>query len=295
MLLAVAIVAGLLAVRQGDRADRAAVLAEGEAERADRAAVLAEGEAERADRAAVLAEGEAERADRAAVAADARRVGAQAQLVEDIDHSLLLAVEGVRLDDSADTRANLLAALSRSPELIASTRIDGPAISAEASPDGATVGVGKAYGSVSFYDPSSRELLGTYDEMPIWKWEYRPDGQQIAFSGQPDPNAGPELAQPSVRLVDPATFQDQSVQLGGIPESAFVSAPHYSADGRFLGATFEGSDGEDATSVAVWDMAAPQQPVMRFDVPGRRLRARLESRRQRALPGLRQCSFGDRL
>ena len=63
--------------------------------------------------------GRRDRADRATVAADARRVGAQALLVDDIDHSLLLAVEGVRLDDSTDTRANLLAALSRSPELIA--------------------------------------------------------------------------------------------------------------------------------------------------------------------------------
>ena len=71
-----------------------------------------------------------------AAVADARRVGAQALVVEDIDQSLLLAVEGVRLDDSTDTRANLLAALSRSPELIGSTRGDGSGfISLELSPD----------------------------------------------------------------------------------------------------------------------------------------------------------------
>ena len=99
------------------------------------------------------------------VAADARRVGAQALLVEDLDHSLLLAVEGVRLDDSTDTRANLLAALSRSPELIASTRGDGSGfISVELSPDGTVVGVGEAFSGLSFYDTSTRELLGTYDE-----------------------------------------------------------------------------------------------------------------------------------
>ena len=268
VLLAFAIVAGLLAMRQGDRADRAAVLAEGEAERADQAAVLAEGEAARADQAAVLAEGEAERADRAAVAADARRVGAQAQLVEDIDHSLLLAVEGVRLDDSADTRSNLLAALSRSPELIASTRIDGPAISAEVSPDGSIVGVGKAYGSVSFYDASSGELVGSYDEVPVWKFEFHPGGGPLAFSAQPDYSAGTPLDPQSVRLVDPSTLRDQPVQLGGIPESASVSAPHYSADGRFLGAAFESSVVGADSSVVVWDMAAPQQPVLHFEVPG---------------------------
>ncbi len=54
--------------------------------------------------AGLLAFRQANRADRAAVAADARRVGAQALLADDVDHSLLLAVEGVRLDDSTDTQ-----------------------------------------------------------------------------------------------------------------------------------------------------------------------------------------------
>ena len=47
-----------------------------------------------------------------------------------------------------------------------------------------------------------------------------------------------------------------------------MSAPHYSADGRFLGVTFEGSDGGADTSVVVWDLASPDRPVLRFDVPG---------------------------
>ena len=50
--------------------------------------------------AGLLAFRQADRADRATVAADARRVGAQALLADDFDQSLLLAVEGVRLDDS---------------------------------------------------------------------------------------------------------------------------------------------------------------------------------------------------
>ena len=73
VLLVVAMLAGVLAARQARRADRAAVVAE-----------------------------------RNAVAADARRVGAQALVSEDLDHSFLLAVEAVRLDDTPDTRANLL-------------------------------------------------------------------------------------------------------------------------------------------------------------------------------------------
>ena len=71
-----------------------------------------------------------------------------------------------------------------------------------------------------------------------------------------------------MRLVDAATFEDEPVQLGGIPESAYVSAPHYSADGRFLGAAFEDVGGGGDTSVVVWDLASPQRPVLQFDVPG---------------------------
>ena len=41
---------------------------------------------------------------------------------------MLLAVAGVRLDDSPETRDSLLAALARHPELIASTQTAGPAV-----------------------------------------------------------------------------------------------------------------------------------------------------------------------
>ena len=116
--------------------------------------------------AGLLAVRQAKRADRAAVAADARRVGAQALLAGDVDRSLLLAVEGVRLDDSTDTRANLMAALSKSPALIASTRGDGTGfISLELSPDGEVAAVGRAWSGLSFYSTRTRELLGTYDDV----------------------------------------------------------------------------------------------------------------------------------
>ena len=47
-------------------------------------------------------------ARQAAVSADARRVGARSQLTDDISLSLLLAAAGARLDDSPETRVNLL-------------------------------------------------------------------------------------------------------------------------------------------------------------------------------------------
>ena len=71
-----------------------------------------------------------------------------------------------------------------------------PLISVEASPDGKVVGVGEAYGGLSFYDTSTRELLGSYDEMPVWKFEFRPDGEQLAISAQPIASE-PERRSPS--------------------------------------------------------------------------------------------------
>jgi DNA-binding SARP family transcriptional activator/energy-coupling factor transporter ATP-binding protein EcfA2 len=110
--------------------------------------------------AGLLAVRQARRADRAAVAADARRVGAQALAANEVDRSLLLAVEGVRLDDTVDTRANLMVALARNPALIASTRGDGTAfISGEVSPDGKVVtvdGVGDTYSSRFFHAKAGR-------------------------------------------------------------------------------------------------------------------------------------------
>jgi WD40 repeat protein/DNA-binding SARP family transcriptional activator/serine/threonine protein kinase len=216
------------------------------------------------------AEREAGRADRAAVAADARRVGVQALLADDFDQSLLLAAAGVQLDDSADTRADLLAALSRNPDLISSTRIEGsPLNSLEVSPDGKVVAVGGFLDRLSFFDTSTLEPIDTYDpeDASIWKIDYRADGAQIVMSvdGCCSNTGAP---QPSVRLVDAATLNDEPIQLGGIPASLFVGPPHYSDDGRFVAVSFESVGGGDTTAVAVWNLASPQQPALQFELPG---------------------------
>ena len=126
------------------------------------------------------------RADRASVVADARSVGAQALVTDDIDRSLLLAMEGVRLDDSVDTRSNLIAALARNPGLVASTRGDGTGLHLDrAQPRWRG---GRARSSLERFCRSTRhstsELLGTYDAVTAWRTEYRPDGTQLAVSAQ---------------------------------------------------------------------------------------------------------------
>jgi WD40 repeat protein len=212
--------------------------------------------------AGVLAARQARRADRAAVAADARRVGTRALLTDDVDEALLLAVQGVRLDESLDTRANLLAALSRDPALIGVTRGDGTSfISAELSPDGEVAAVGRAWSGLSFYSTSTRELLGTYEDVAAWKTEFRPDGKQLVVSAQDRLGDFGPFPTPAVRLVDTRTLKDEPIQLGGTPEDIWPGAPHYSGDGRFLAVPFE-------SSVLVWDLASPAAPKLSVQVSG---------------------------
>ena len=58
------------------------------------------------------------RADRAATESDAGRVGAEGVLTERTDTALLLAVAAMRMHDAPSTRADLLAVLTRTPQLI---------------------------------------------------------------------------------------------------------------------------------------------------------------------------------
>jgi WD40 repeat protein len=108
---------------------------------------------------------------------------------------------------------------------------------------------------MSFYNTKTRELTGSYDEVTVWQSEFSPDGKQLAVSAQ----------EPTVRLVDAVTLQDEPVQLGGIPENAYPGHPRYSADGRFMVVSFGLEGGEAAV---VWDLDSPRQPVRRVDLPG---------------------------
>ena len=53
-----------------------------------------------------------------AIAADAQRLGALALVEDDLGQALLLARQGMVLDDSPQTRRNLLAVLLKSPAAI---------------------------------------------------------------------------------------------------------------------------------------------------------------------------------
>ena len=243
ILLVASLVAGLLALRQADRADRTAELADRTAElaehkaekqRPDQTAEEAELAAERADQTAEEAELAAERADQAAIEADARRVGTEALVTENVDESLLMAVAGVQLDDSPGTRANLLTVLTSNPALVAATRSAEPLLTVDASFDGKVVAVGDPFSGIAFHDPATLAPLGSFPEPPS-TLKSRPGGTTLAMSSSAfDPN-GPQPVDPMpVVIVDAATFEPAETQLGGQPERAAARSLEYSANGRYL-------------------------------------------------------------
>ena len=128
-----------------------------------------------------------------ATAAIAQRLGAQALDEPLLDRSLLLAREGVRLDDSPATRSNLLAALLRSPAALAVLHGGGTRVLDDAlSPDGRTLAVGGNDGSVTFFDTrtlreerprfASSGQISNFGGIgrPVRALAFSPDGRTLA-------------------------------------------------------------------------------------------------------------------
>ena len=94
-------------------------------------------------------------------AAIAQRLGVQAITEPRLDRSLLLARQGVELDDSRNTRSNLLEALLRSPAAIRVLPGAGNPLSAlELTPDGRTLVAGDSRGNVLFLDAATGRRAG---------------------------------------------------------------------------------------------------------------------------------------
>jgi WD40 repeat protein len=110
---------------------------------------------------ALIARGNAKQSATGAVA---QRLGAQALVVKDIDLSLLLARQGVDLDDSQQTLANLESALVRSPAAIRVSRpLPGRLLGVEASNDGNLMGYGNNADQVAFVDTRSGRVVRVVD------------------------------------------------------------------------------------------------------------------------------------
>jgi WD40 repeat protein/tRNA A-37 threonylcarbamoyl transferase component Bud32 len=140
----------------------------------------------------------------------AQRLGAQALVEEDLDLSLLLARQAVAIDDSAQTRGYLLAALQSRPAAIGIMHGNGNGLTGiAASPDGKTLAVDGG-GKFLFFDARTYEQIG--GPLPGKTIAYSPDGRTLAVGGD---NV--------VRLVDARTrAQLAEAAVGGDKTMAFT-------------------------------------------------------------------------
>lgn len=221
---------------------------------------------------------QAERAEESAVIADSRRAIALSRDVDAVDTALLMAVEAVKLQDSDESRNALLEALSRSPALIRSYRDDtgNPASESQpviaARPDGKVVIAGDGT-SVAAHDAETLDVVHRFDG-PIQKVVWGPNGDRVAVATPAfaDGRWGPRNDETvPVRLLDGATLEPASDQLGGWPEGDGGAWDlDYSADGRRLAADVcvmhDWFSWDFSCTVAVWDMATPERPVQRIPV-----------------------------
>jgi WD40 repeat protein/DNA-binding SARP family transcriptional activator len=220
------------------------------------------------------AERAADTASHAAVAEQARRIGAHALLAPDISESLLLALQGVRLDDSPETRVNLYAAMARQPRLVRSVPAAGDYIDwLQVSTDGERIAVPDDKGDVHLYDAATSELLQSY---PTGVAAEQPGSQRfsvVAFSAEDELLAVGTMSDDErpVRLLEPQTLEltGPALEVPG-RSPTHVHDLDFSADGRYLAVSLQrtppGQEREnngDPSFVLVWDLRSPALPPER--------------------------------
>jgi WD40 repeat protein/DNA-binding SARP family transcriptional activator/energy-coupling factor transporter ATP-binding protein EcfA2 len=217
--------------------------------------------------AGLVAVRQADRAEQAATRILARQAGARALLTEDISQSLLLAAQGVRLDDSAETRANLVAAMNKRPLLFRSISAPlGRIEHLDVSPDGRRVIAGDNDVTIHLYDARSGDVLHSYSFGPVaadddvfTKARFSPDGRLVAaLAGNAEQELDPQwpLVLLSAETLEPVTPQPTLPPMDGLRFDSLT----FSADGHYLAAGIYGASYESDAFGLVWDLRAPGRP-----------------------------------
>ena len=194
--------------------------------------------------AGVIAISERQGARSAATVADAERLGAQALAEERLDQALRLASAGLAIDDSVATRSSLLSTLLRSPAAIGVLRTGGESILALAlSPDGGTLAVSDADGTVTLFDTDTYEVVGEHQAPgPAYAIAFDPQGDSLALSPASPEGLGTSAtaAAGTLEILDAATGRVRSsTPLGGNLAAtgqgfANFGMVFYAPDGRSL-------------------------------------------------------------
>jgi WD40 repeat protein/DNA-binding SARP family transcriptional activator/energy-coupling factor transporter ATP-binding protein EcfA2 len=176
------------------------------------------------------------RAQDRATAADAQRLGAQGLVEPRLDLALLLAREGVDLDNSTVTEGNLLAVLLRSPAALAIAHGESPRILDDArSPDGRLLVIRSDNGTIDFFDARTLRKVGpalrTSGQLayfgsvvrPVKDLAFSPDGRTLAV-GSTDGHLA------KMFLVDVGTHRIRAT--AAAPRNASTTDVVFAPDGR---------------------------------------------------------------
>ena len=139
--------------------------------------------------AGVIALDQRDRARAQADAAAAQRLGAQALATDEIDRSLLLARQGVALEDSVQTRGNLLGALLKSPAAIGVLPIGGRVTGLALSPDERRLTVRDTEGNLVLFDTATRReaeqsRVIAWRRLSLEPWNSTRSGSRLALGGR---------------------------------------------------------------------------------------------------------------
>jgi DNA-binding SARP family transcriptional activator/WD40 repeat protein len=202
-----------------------------------RANTIADEERATADQARAAADAQALVARHAADTADAQRLGAEGLGAKDLDVALLLARQGEAIDDTAATRANLLAALVRSPAVIRITRpLGGRPQAIEVSRDGTTLVVGNNDGQSAVIDAATDRTRYVYQwPQGVIATDIADNNDIIVYS------KGPRLT-----LLDPMT----GTEVGAISYPEDGAALSWAPDLKTIGRVTK-----DGRSIKIYDAA----------------------------------------
>ena len=182
-----------------------------------------------------------------ALLALARQLGAASLANQPVDHSLLLAVSAVRVDNSINTRSDLLAALQRSPAVRTIWHGDGSPLYGLALSDHDRIAMAPAPDGITTWTLSRSRT-------PDLEWQFqnaftpvlaaRPGSDEVALANVSYPD---EI--PLIKLWDPVRGQQIGNDLTGA--TSRISSLAWSPDGRYLAAA------QDVGDVLVWDLKRP--------------------------------------
>jgi WD40 repeat protein/class 3 adenylate cyclase len=186
-----------------------------------------------------------------ALTSDAERVGVQALTEQNVDRSLLLGVTAVNLQNRAETRSNLLAALQRNPALIHFARPFSDLVTAvQVSPNGRLLAVADLTGMVRFVDLATWRRTGPDVRLgaPVATraMSFSPDGRTLTV-------VAVEPYRSTLEAIDVASRRARRLQAWREPNAAPPVGSNgvaYSPDGRSIAVSLISELEADGTPTA---------------------------------------------